>query len=260
MRPIIGISTYRQEATWGQWDNRPATLLPATYADAVTAGGATPMLLPPYGIADDVLGVVSRLDGLIIAGGSDINPSRYGRDPEPLTAGWRDDRDVSELALLTAAADLEVPTLGICRGMQLMAVHAGGTLIQHVPDVVGHDDHSPGPGRYQENAVRTVDGTTAARILGSKAIGHCHHHQAVESYPGFVPGAYTHDGLVESIERPDRAFWLGVQWHPEAGIDRRLFQALSAAATAYRAGRSNGHPGATGNRLPQFAAHASTQD
>jgi putative glutamine amidotransferase len=233
-RPIVGITMYRQNATWGPWDGVPATLLPATYAAAVSAGGASPVLLPPYGIADDFPGIVSRLDGLVLAGGSDVNPSRYGRDPEPMTAGWVDERDVSELALLDAAADLELPTLGICRGMQLMAVHAGGTLIQHVPDVVGNDDHSPGPGRYQDNPVSVVAGTRLAEILGRSATAHCHHHQAVEAHPGFGAAAFSVDGLVEAIDHTDRPFWLGVQWHPETGTVPRLFQALAAAARRYR--------------------------
>ncbi len=232
MRPIIGITVYREPASWGQWDQIAATLLPATYAAAVTAGGATPVLLPPYGIADDYAGVVSRLDGLIISGGSDVNPSRYGREPEPLTAGWRDERDVSELALLTAAADIDLPTLGICRGMQLMAVHDGGTLFQHVPDIVGHDNHSPGPGRYHDNPVAVVPETRLHSILGDTAVAHCHHHQAVQSAPGFVPAAHTLDGLVEAIDHPERHFWVGVQWHPETGTDPRLFQALCGAAMA----------------------------
>jgi putative glutamine amidotransferase len=238
MRPIVGVTTYREPASWGQWDSVPATLLPATYARAVTAGGATPVLLPPYGIADDFAELVSRLDGLIIAGGSDINPSRYGRDPEPLTAGWRDERDVSELALLTAAADIDLPTLGICRGMQLMAVHAGGTLFQHVPDIVGNDDHSPGPGRYHDNPVTLVRGTRLAEILGAEAVAHCHHHQAVQHYPGFDAAAHTPDGLVEGIDHTDRRFWVGVQWHPETGTDPRLFEALSTAAVDYRRAQS----------------------
>ena len=114
--------------------------------------------------------------------------------------------------------------------------------------------HSPGPGRYQDNAVRTVAGTRVAEILGKDAVGHCHHHQAVESYPGFVAGAYTHDGLVESIERTDRPFWIGVQWHPEAGTDPRLFQALAAAAAEYRASRLDGQPATRDIRLQGLSA------
>ena len=234
-RPIIGITTYREPASWGQWVNVSAALLPATYSALAAAGGATVVLLPPYGIADDIPGVINRLDGLIIAGGSDVNPSQYGQDPAPLTVGWRDDRDVSELALLHAAADIGLPTLGICRGMQMMAVHAGGTLHQHVPDLVGTDDHSPGPGQYHQNTITTVPGSRLAAIVGGTVIGRCHHHQAVRTFPGFVVGAHAPDGLLESIERPGADFWLGVQWHPETGTDLRLFQALAAAATAFRA-------------------------
>ncbi|WP_239020670.1 gamma-glutamyl-gamma-aminobutyrate hydrolase family protein [Nakamurella antarctica] len=233
-RPVIGISMYREPASWGQWKDVQATLLPAAYSHHVSAGGGTPVLLAPFGIADDVASVVGRLDGLVIAGGADVNPSRYGRDPEPPTAGWRDDRDVSELALLNAAADLDLPTLGICRGMQMMAVHAGGTLLQHLPDVVGTDDHSPGPGAYQDNPVTTVPGTMVAALLGESALAHCHHHQSVDNHPGFRASAHSHDGIVEAFENPTRKFWVGVQWHPETGTDLRLFTALSAAATAYR--------------------------
>lgn len=237
MRPIIGISSYREPASWAQWDQVPSTVLPATYADAVEAGGATPVILPLYGIATDFTELVGRLDGLVIAGGSDVNPTRYGEQPGPHTDGWRDVRDVSELALLTAAADLGVPVLGICRGMQLMAVHAGGTLHQHVPDLVGHERHSPGPGRYQDNPLATVPGTMLAQILGPDATTHCHHHQAVATHPGFVATAHTPDGLIEGIENPDLPFWMGVQGHPETGPDRRVFQALAKAATDYRDSR-----------------------
>ncbi len=235
-RPIIGITTYRERASWGQWVDVSATLLPATYSGQAAAGGASVVLLPPYGIADDIPGVISRLDGLIIAGGSDVNPSQYGLEPAPLTTGWRDDRDISELALLNAAADLGLPTLGICRGMQLMAVHAGGTLHQHVPDLVGTDDHSPGPGRYHQNTISTVPGTRLATIVGGTVVGRCHHHQSVRTSPGFVVGAHAQDGLLESIEHPGPNFWLGVQWHPETGTDLRLFRALAAAALAFRDG------------------------
>ena len=237
MRPIIGISMYRQSASWGQWEDRPATLLPASYANAVTAGGATPVLLPPYGIADDIIGVVRRLDGLIIAGGADINPSRYGRQPWPRATYWHDDRDISELALLGIAEDLDMPTLGICRGMQLMAVHTGGALIE-VEDVVEHGQlHYSGPGRYVDNRVRTVAGSRTAAILGPEAIGPCHHRQAVESHPQFVATAYTDDNLIEAMERTDRRFWMGVQWHPESGTDPRLFEAIATAAAGYHQAR-----------------------
>jgi putative glutamine amidotransferase len=258
VRPIIGVTTYREIAKWGQWDARPSTLLPADYADAVTSGGGTPVLLPPYGIADDYAEIVSRLDGLVIAGGSDINPSRYGQEPEPMTVGWRDERDVSELALLTAAADLDLPTLGVCRGMQMMAVHAGGTLFQHVPDRVGSDTHSPGPGRYQDNQVHTVPGTIIAGILGPAPLAHCHHHQAVDQAPGFVSAAYTEDGLVEAMEDPNRRFALGVQWHPETGTDLRIFTALAEAARQYRRAQQSTSAAARGDGESRGESHSAS--
>lgn len=238
-RPVIGISTYREPASWGQWNNVLANLSPANYAARVSAGGGTPLLLPPFGIADNIPSVVSLLDGLVISGGSDVNPSQYSQEPQPQTAGWRDDRDVSELALLHAAADLDLPTLGICRGMQMMAVHAGGTLHQHVPDLVGHDNHSPGPGIYQDNPVTTIADTKVAAILGETVTAHCHHHQSVNEHVGLVASAFCGDGILEAFEDPAKAFWVGVQWHPETGADLRLFQALSVSALTYRMARAS---------------------
>ncbi len=236
-RPLIGITTYREPATWRRWDGVDATLLPAAYTDAVRAGGGTPVLIPPLGIADQASLLVSRLDGLVISGGSDVNPSRYSAEPGPYTVGWRDDRDVSEMALLDAADDIELPVLGICRGMQLMAVTAGGSLLQHVPDAVGHDRHSPGPAAYGAVQVRPVPGSRLAGILGDAVTVACHHHQAVADHPGFVGAATADDGLLEAMETPGNRFRLGVQWHPETQTDRRLFEALSEAAATWRRAR-----------------------
>ncbi|GAA2007706.1 gamma-glutamyl-gamma-aminobutyrate hydrolase family protein [Nakamurella flavida] len=234
-RPVIGISTYRVPATWGIWQGVDAAVLPAAYADAVSRGGATPVLIPPLGVADEVDAVVARLDGLVIAGGSDVNPSRYGQDPHPATAGWRDDRDVSELALLNSAEDRGVPVLGICRGMQLLAVQAGGTLHQHLPDLVGHDGHRPGDRAYGAVEVAVTAGSRVADILGADATVPCHHHQAVATHPGFVSAAWAADGTLEAMERPGARFCVGVQWHPETDTDRRLFRALADAAERYAA-------------------------
>jgi putative glutamine amidotransferase len=229
-RPIIGISTYREPAHWGQWTAVPAHLLPERYAVAVSAAGGTPVLLPPYGPGDDIPGLVARLDGLIIAGGADVNPSRYGQMPGEHTSGWRDDRDVSELALLDAAEDRELPTLGVCRGMQVMAVRAGGELLQHVPDKVGHDRHSPGPDEYGRIEVRTETDSRIAAVLGRDLTVPCHHHQAVLTHPGYEPAGYADDGILEAFEKPGLPFWAGIQWHPETGTDVRLFAALVTAA------------------------------
>ncbi len=226
-RPVIGLSTYREEARWGIWDTT-ADLLPATYARSVEAAGAVSVLLPPQiGGAEALIG---RLDGLIIAGGPDVDPGRYGAEPHPLTLSWRPDRDAWEVALLEAAAAAGTPTLGICRGMQLMAVHAGGTLEQHVPDRVGHDEHAPGGDAFGWVSITTEPGSLAREWVGERLQVNCHHHQAVDSHPGFEVTARAADGTVEAIEDAERPFWMAVQWHPEFGDDHGLFRGLVAAA------------------------------
>lgn len=229
--PVIGISAYREPADWGSWRGVRADLLAAAYADAVIAGGGVPVLLPVVLDADRASAVAAKLDGLIIAGGADVDPARYGQEPESATGGVRTDRDASEWALLDAAAGYGLPTLGICRGMQLMAVHAGGKLHQHVPDLVGHQGHSPAPGVYGKTSVQIAPASQLAGILGDGLTVPCHHHQSVADHPGFAPVARAADGLLEAIEDPDRPFHLAVQWHPETDTDMRLFAALVAAAT-----------------------------
>jgi putative glutamine amidotransferase len=230
VRPVVGISSYREPASWGHWRDVRADLLPERYADAVSTGGGVPVLLPPYADAAAAAVALDRLDALVIAGGADVDPTRYGQPAGPRTTGWRADRDASELALLDAAADRELPTLGVCRGMQMMAVHATGSLLQHVPDLVGHDRHSPGPDVYGPITVHTVAGTRIADLLGPILTVPCHHHQAVDEHPGLAAAAHAEDGLLEAIEHPGRPFWLGVQWHPETSTDLRLFAGLVAAA------------------------------
>ena len=229
-KPIVGVSTYREPADWGSWRGVRADLLPAGYADAVTAGGGVPVLLPSYAEVADAVAVLDRIDALVIAGGADVQPIRYGQEPSPHTTGWRTDRDATELALLDAAAQASMPTLGVCRGMQMMAVQARGTLLQHVPDRVGHAEHSPGPGVYGTVTVHPVPGTRLHELLGETVTVPCHHHQAVAAHPGLIAAAHAEDGLLEAVEDPDRPFWLGVQWHPETSTDVRLFAALVAAA------------------------------
>jgi putative glutamine amidotransferase len=231
LTPIIGISTYRESASWLTWQQVPAVLVPADYADAVRAGGGVPVLVPPLGSLDEARAVVSRLDALVIAGGADLNPALYGQYPDLATFDWRDDRDSSEYALLDAADDFGLPVLGICRGMQLMAAHAGGRLHQHIPTLVGSDDHCPRPGAYGSVPVSTVPDTRLATIMGPHLTAHCHHHQAVAQHPGFIVSAYAADGTPEALEAPGERFLLGVQWHPETNIDMRLFEALVGAAS-----------------------------
>lgn len=229
-KPVIGISAYREAADWGSWKQVRADLLPSTYADAVVAAGGAPVLLPPNLDVGCAAAVLARLDGLILGGGADVDPGRYSAEPGPHTAGWRADRDASEMALIGAAAGRALPTLGICRGMQMMAVAAGGSLAQHVPDLVGHLGHSPAPGIYGRSSVEIAPASQLAGILGDRVTVPCHHHQSVAEHPGFAPVARAADGLLEAIENPDLPFWLGVQWHPETETDGRLFEALVGAA------------------------------
>lgn len=191
------------------------------------AAGAVAVLLPPQqtGAAE----VVARLDALIIAGGADIDPGRYSAAPHPMTGTSRLDRDSWELALLDAADAAGLPVLGICRGMQLMAVRAGGRLEQHLPDVVGHGEHAPAPGAFGWTPIRTMSGSTVRRLVGDELQVTCHHHQAVVQHPGFEVTARAADGTIEAIEDPERPFWMAVQWHPEYGDDHGLFSGLAAA-------------------------------
>lgn len=234
LRPVIGLTTYRERAAWGVWDGR-ADVLHAEYADAVLAAGGVPVLLPPASGSDIAArSVVARLDGLIVSGGADIDPARYGEQPHARTAHWREDRDAWESALLEAAAEADLPTLGVCRGMQLMAVSAGGALDQHTPDLVGHDLHSPGGPEFGTITVRTEGGSRVAAALGESPEVQCHHHQSVRAHPGFEPTAWAPDGTLEAMERPGARFCVGIQWHPEVGRDHGLFEALVAAAAERR--------------------------
>jgi putative glutamine amidotransferase len=248
--PLIGISTYRQSADWGSWQRVPADLLPASYARSVTAAGGVPVLIPPVPSAAAAASVVARLDGLVIAGGADVNPARYGQAADATVTAWADDRDASELWLLDAAAERELPVLGICRGMQLMAVRAGGTLIQHLPDRVGHGRHSGGANEYGALTVTVEPGHRLAALVRSGVAGTgldgadpdgadpdgatlvvpCHHHQAVDTHPGFTATAHAEDGIVEAMEAEGGRFELAVQWHPETEADRGLFAGLVRAA------------------------------
>ncbi|MET0763273.1 MAG: gamma-glutamyl-gamma-aminobutyrate hydrolase family protein [Blastococcus sp.] len=227
MRPLIGISTYREQARWGFWDV-PAVLLPASYADAVSTAGGEPVLLPTGSVTADV---VARLDGLVLAGGADVDPARYGEEPGPHTTATRPERDASEVAVLQAALDRDLPLLAICRGMQLLNVLSGGTLLQHLPAVPDTEPHQLGLGLFAERKVRMAPGSRLDALLGPTATVNCHHHQALDRIaPTLTASAWAEDGVVEGLEDADRRFCLAVQWHPEAGEDGRLFEALVAAA------------------------------
>jgi gamma-glutamyl-gamma-aminobutyrate hydrolase PuuD len=227
MRPLIGISTYREQARWGTW-HVPAVLLPAAYADAVAAAGGEPVLLPTGAVSPEV---VTRLDGLVLAGGADVDPARYDRPAGPHTTVLRPERDESELIALHAALDRDLPLLAICRGMQLLNVALGGDLVQHLPDLENTGVHDPGAGLYQRRDVRMQDGTRLHELLGDSASVACHHHQALGRVAaGLTPTAWAEDGVVEGVEADGHRFSLAVQWHPEESQDNRLFDALVAAS------------------------------
>jgi len=232
VRPLIGVTTYREQARWGRWDV-PAVLLPAAYVDAVAAAGGDPVLLPTGTVTP---GAVARLDGLVLAGGADVDPARYGQAPGPHTTVLRPDRDAAELTALQAALDRDLPLLAVCRGMQLLNAALGGDLVQHLPDRPGAGCHDPGPGLFTRRQVTTAPGSVLHGLLGPTAAAHCHHHQALDRIaPGLAPAAWAEDGTVEAVEDASRAFCLAVQWHPEAGDDPRLFAAHVVAARARRA-------------------------
>lgn len=228
--PLIGVTTYRERARWGVWDTA-ADVLHAQYADAVLDAGGIPVMLPPASRADTVAAaVVARIDGLVITGGADVDPARYGAEPHPRTSSWREDRDAWETALLRAADTAALSTLGVCRGMQLMAVAAGGALHQHTPEIVGHEGHNPGGDVFGATAVATAEGSRLRSLVGDSLVVGCHHHQTVVAHPGFEATAWAEDGSLEAMERPGSRFCLAVQWHPEVGDDSALFAGLVAAA------------------------------
>ena len=229
MRPLIGICTYLDEIRWGVWEDR-AAMVPAGYVSSVQRAGGIAVLLPPDEQAlQDPDPLLDPLDGLILAGGVDVGPANYGADPHAATDPPNELRDAFELALARRALEREIPLLGICRGMQVMNVAAGGTLHQHLPDVVGHNEHRIVPGTFNDHEVKLVEGSLAARAAGEELHAtKSHHHQGVDTLgDGFaVTGWSAIDELPEAIEDPGRRFALGVQWHPEADETSRLIAAL----------------------------------
>ncbi|WEO98451.1 gamma-glutamyl-gamma-aminobutyrate hydrolase family protein [Streptomyces sp. FXJ1.172] len=226
VRPLIGISTYLESRTrWGVWELE-AALLPAGYPRLVQRAGGLAAMLPPDapGFAAQT---VAQLDGLVIAGGPDVAPARYGAERDPRTGPPAPARDAWELALIEAALDAGVPVLGICRGMQLLNVALGGTLVQHL------DGHTKAAGVFGDHPVKPVPGSLYAGIVPEEATVPTHHHQAVDRLgTGLVPSAHAADGTVEAIELPGARGWvLGVQWHPEMDEDPRVMRALIAAAS-----------------------------
>jgi len=236
MRPVIGITSYAQEASWGVW-RLPAALIPLDYVDAFERAGGRALLIPPA--QDGVEETLDALDAIVFSGGADVDPVHYGADPHPETDTPQARRDAGEMALLHAALERDMPTLAICRGFQLLNVARGGDLVQHLPEQVGNDDHKPIPGEFAVHPVEVKEGSRLGEIVGPTPRVTSHHHQALGRVgDGLVETAWAADGTLEGVEDPSQRFVVGVQWHPEVGEDAALFEALVEQALEYRAERT----------------------
>lgn len=236
-RPVIGICSSLERARFGAWDE-VAALLPRAYIDAVQRGGGLAVMLPPDAHAQsDPDEILDLLDGLVLAGGVDVDPASYGAQAGPHTVGSVPERDSFEVALTRRAVERDMPVLGICRGMQVLNVTRGGTLVQHVPDVVGNDEHRRNVGTFDGNdhPVRLTPGSLAARVAGEEHhIARSHHHQAIDAVgEGLeVTGWAEGDELPEAVEMPAKRFVVGVQWHPEADQSSRVIANFVAETAA----------------------------
>lgn len=225
---IVGLAADMATARWGPWD-QPATVIPATYVDAIAKTSAIPVVLPvgPW----DARKVVDRIDALILAGGWDVDPSMYGQIPHPSSGMTNPKRDDWENRLLEAALQRDLPVLAICRGMQMLNIHCGGTLYQHLPDVIGEESHLTTAGQFSTTEINLNIKSKLGQLLGVTAIGACHHHQGIDKVgSGLQIVGRAGDGTVEAVEAPTKTFVIGVQWHPEISLDNRLFEALVNAA------------------------------
>ncbi len=235
---VVGITSYLDRAQSGVWDLE-AVFLPWRYGESFVAAGAAVAILPPQpALPDAVAAVLDRLDALVVTGGADLDASRYGAEPHPHNDEPKSVRDEWELALVAGALERGMPFLGICRGAQVLNVARGGTLIQHVPDVVGHKAHEGEGDQFGSVHVTTVPGTKVADLQPSDSEVPVYHHQAIDALGrGLVVSARSEYGIVEAVEDPAAAFCLGVQWHPEQDTRPQIFDALVAAAVEYRESR-----------------------
>lgn len=231
-RPVVGLTCYVERARWNAWDEL-AALIPDGYVRSLTDAGALVAILPPDPSAD-AASVLDRLDGLVLAGGPDLDPALYGALPHPSAGSPRTDRDLAEIALFRYAQERDMPVLGICRGLQVMAVATGGSLHQHLPDLVGGTLHREAPGTFSRHGATFAPGSLVAGIIGARqAVVNSSHHQAIAD-PGLLTvTGWADDRTIEAAEDPEARFALGVQWHPEAARDETsaaLFAAFVAAA------------------------------
>jgi putative glutamine amidotransferase len=224
-KPLIGITTYVEPASWGHWQ-LDAALVPYDYVRAVERAGGRAVLIPPDD--DGIDEVLDAVDGIVFSGGNDMGAETYGAVADPATIGTNPARDSGELALLTAALERDLPVLAICRGVEVLNVVRGGDLVQHLPDVIGHEQHRAVVGEFSQHPVRVDPDSRLGEVRGNVM---SHHHQGLGRLgDGLREVAWAEDGIVEAVEDPAKPFVVGVLWHPEAGEDQRLFEQLVEAA------------------------------
>jgi len=232
MKPVVGITSYAEEVTWGAWVEE-AALVPLSYVRAIERAGGRPLVIPPSeGAIEETLAV---LDGILFSGGSDLDPALYDAEAHPETQGVHEARDRAEMALLTAALERDMPVLAVCRGSQVLNVARGGDLVQHLPEVLGHEEHKHTPGEYSDHEVTLEPDTRVGGLLGERTPVKSHHHQGFGRIgEGLREAGHAEDGTVEALEDPSKRFAVGVLWHPEEGEDMALFEALVEQAAQYR--------------------------
>jgi putative glutamine amidotransferase len=231
-RPLIGITASVEEASYGAWTS-PSALVPLVYVQAVEKAGGRAFVVPPSEeTAEETLDV---LDGILFSGGADLDPAKYGSKPHPETYPDRPERDQAELALLTAALERDMPVLAVCRGSQILNVARGGDLVQHLPEVLGHERHRHTPGEFADHDVNLAPASRVGALLGERAPVKSHHHQGFGRIgEGLSESGWAEDGTVEALEDPSKRFAVGVLWHPEEGEDMALFEGLVQEARRYR--------------------------
>jgi len=230
-KPRIGISSYVEDAHWGHW-SQLAALVPYAYVRAVESAGGRAFLLPPS--SDGVEETLDAMDGLVLSGGGDVDPTLYGDDPHPATGGVKPERDVAEVGLLEAALARDMPVLAVCRGSQLLNVVRGGDLVQHLPEVVGDEKHKETAGEFADHQVTLDSDSRVGALLGERTPVKSHHHQGFGRLgEGLREAAWAEDGTIEALEDPSHPFAVGVLWHPEEGEDYALFRALVEEAERY---------------------------